>query len=479
MKFPFTKLGATIGPACNTTEIITSLVKAGMSFARLNFSHGTYDDHAKLIAHIREAAGESNRMVSIFQDLQGPKLRLGILPDVGVAVTEGEQVVFDTMSHEYTGGVIPLPFDKLERSLHADERLLIDDGTIECVVTKIEPGKIMAKITTGGVLKAHKGLNFPDSTLVAIPALSEKDKADVRFGLQQGVDIVSLSFVKRAQDVTELKLLIGKLQEELGLPKKYVPVVAKIERPEAMQNLEEIIQVADAIMVARGDLGLELPMAELPVEQKTIIAATRRHAKPVIVATQLLYTMEHNPRPTRAEVSDVANAVVDHVDALLLTNETATGEHPIKAVEVLRDVVAAIEASSFDDAERPEEVLVESSVNEVLSKVSEALAQSVDARIVLTYSGTGEVARFLSHHRLTVPIVVGTHQAFVMGYAALLGGVEAVLVDEPKSFEHFIADTFKRFIKEKRLQKGDKVIVVSGERIGDDLSKLVEVRQVE
>lgn len=478
MPLPFTKLGATIGPACESVDMIAKLIRSGMSFARLNFSHGDYEADARLINNVREAATECDKYVAVLQDLQGPKLRLGNLPPEGVPVKKGDAITLATDLHDYAGKEVPLPFAGLEKSLHAGERLLVDDGLIELVIESIEPGFIHGKITVEGTLKTHKGLNFPDSTLMAIPALSQKDKDDVRFGIGAGVDIVSLSFVKRAQDVTELKLLIGKLQEELGVPKRPVPVVAKIERPEALQNLEEIVEAADIIMVARGDLGLEMPISSLPVEQKTIIAAARRAAKPVIVATQLLYTMEHNPRPTRAEVSDVGNAVVDHADALLLTNETAMGQYPLQAVEMMRDTAYAMEQSAFDDTERPEEALSVSSVQEVLSGVSETLASETEAKLVLAYSKSGELGRYLSHHHLHVPVVIGSPSAFVRAQNAVLWGLDTLPVDEPKHFEDFVEKALKQLITTKRVKKGDRVVVVSAERFGAEEAKVVEMREV-
>jgi pyruvate kinase len=278
--------------------------------------------------------------------------------------------------------------------------------------------------------------------------------------------------------VTELKLLISKVQEELKLPKRAVPVVAKIERPEALANLEEIVQVADIIMVARGDLGLETPISSLPVEQKTIIAAARRAAKPVIVATQLLYTMEHNPRPTRAEVSDVGNAVVDHADALLLTNETAMGEYPVQSIEMMRDTAYAMEQSTFVDHLRPEETLSVTSVQEVLSKISDTLASETKARLVLAYSKSGELARFLSHYRLSVPVVVGTTNPFVHAYSSVIWGLETLVVEEPKHFEDFVQTAIKKIVAARRLKKGDHVVVVSAEKFGAEVATLVEMREI-
>jgi pyruvate kinase len=343
-----TKIGITIGPACNSPVVLSDMITAGIDFARLNFSHGTYETHAAAIKLVRDLSEETGKQVSVLQDLQGPKIRLGTLPDSGVKVTAGQTVIFDTSLTEFTGESIPVTLPGLEKSLHEGEKILVDDGLIELKISKINGSQINFQVINDGVLKSHKGMNFPESILVAIPALSEKDKEDVRFGVEQEVDMVALSFVKRAKDVQELKDLIEKVQKELGKEKK-VEIIAKIERPEAVQNIDEILEIVDGIMVARGDLGMEMPEAQLPITQKNLIAAAKAAGKPVMVATQLLYSMEHNLRPTRAEVNDIANAVIDGATSLLLTNETAVGEHPVEAVKVLSDTIVATEASKYDD----------------------------------------------------------------------------------------------------------------------------------
>jgi pyruvate kinase len=343
-----TKIGITLGPACDREEKLVPMVETGVDFVRLNFSHGTYETHAAAIRLIRDVAQKTGAQVMVMQDLQGPKIRLGKLPDVGVNVVTGQTIVFDTSLAEFVGQNIPVTLPGLEKSLHEGEKILVDDGLVELKISKINGPQISLQVINDGVLKSHKGMNFPDSILVAIPALSEKDKEDVRFGVEQEVDIVALSFVKRAEDVRELRDLIEKIQKELGKQKK-VEIVAKIERPEAVQNIEEILEVVGGIMVARGDLGMEMPEAQLPITQKNLIIAAKAAGKPVIVATQLLYSMEHNIRPSRAEVNDIANAVIDGATSLLLTNETAVGEYPVEAVKVLSDTIMATEASKYDD----------------------------------------------------------------------------------------------------------------------------------
>jgi pyruvate kinase len=324
------------------------MIAAGVDFVRLNFSHGTFETHTSAIKLVREVSKTAGKQVMILQDLQGPKIRLGMLPDEGVKVIENQIIVFNTSLAEYKGEDIPVTLPGLEKSLHTGERILVDDGLVELKIAKIEGAQISLQVINNGILKSHKGMNFPDSILIAIPALSEKDKEDVCFGVEQDVDIVALSFVKHARDVKELKSLIEKIQKELGKHKK-VEIIAKIERPEAVQNIEEILKIVDGIMVARGDLGMEMPEAQLPITQKNLIAAARAAGKPVMVATQLLYSMEHNRRPTRAEVNDIANAVIDGANSLLLTNETAVGEYPVEAVKVLNEVIVTTEASKYDD----------------------------------------------------------------------------------------------------------------------------------
>jgi pyruvate kinase len=367
-----TKIGITLGPASASSAILTHLLKE-VDFVRLNFSHGTYEAHAAFIKQVSTLSLKTGCPVTILQDLQGAKIRLGSLPDEGIAITINQHVVLNTAISTYATDEIPLVLPGLEKSLHSREHILIDDGLVELIIEEIKGTRIITKVLAGKILKSHKGINLPDSDVSGIPALSEKDKADVRFGIEQAVDMIALSFVKHAGDVEELRSLIASLREELHtdnpyvrgkqtlwstnpdhsptkLQKKHFPlIIAKIERPEAVKNIKEILEVADGIMVARGDLGLEIPQEELPVVQKNLIRAAQAAGKSVMVATQLLSSMEHNLRPTRAEVNDIAGAVIDRVTALLLTNETAVGEHPLEAVDMLSKTIVATEKSSYDD----------------------------------------------------------------------------------------------------------------------------------
>lgn len=338
-----TKICATIGPACESIEIIVEMIKAGLNMARLNFSHGDYQSHAKAIRNIRQAEEITGESIAIMQDLQGPKIRIGSLPEAGIEIIAGQELVFDTALTEYKETRVPIPFPELVRFVKPTQRILIDDGRIEAVIKKVDGSNIITEVVEGSLVLSHKGLNFPDSYL-EISALSEKDKQDLKFGLEQGVDFVALSFVSSAQDIIELRNLIKECKNDSS-----VKIIAKIERQAALKNLKGIIEVADGVMVARGDLGLEIPEAEVPVVQKQIIEIAKAAAKPVIVATQMLDSMRESSRPTRAEVSDVANAVIDHADYVMLSNETAVGKHPVLVVQTMAEIIVATEKSKYDD----------------------------------------------------------------------------------------------------------------------------------
>ena len=489
MIFQHTKIGGTLGPACADLTTIGSMIRAGMSFARLNFSHGTYDEHAKLIAAIRAVEAKIGARVAVVQDLQGPKMRLGTLPETGVIIAAGDSVIFDTAASDYArlgaaraGAAIPISYPGLAGCLKPGERILIDDGRVEVMITAVAGAEITTQVVEGGKLTAHKGLNFPDSTMLAIPALSVKDQADVKFGVQMGVEFISLSFAKRAQDILDLRFLIEKYERELHLKraKRAPPIrlIAKIERREAVRNIEEMIDAADGIMIARGDLGLELPAAELPLMQKKIIDLANRAAKPVIVATQMLDSMQHARRPTRAEVTDVANAVIDHADALLLTNETATGEHPVLVVETMRDIILATEKSAYDDV-APPAVHKGVSTEVAITELARILAEEIKAKLILAASISGETGRLISHVRPALPILVATSTDRVCRQLNLSWGVTGFILPECGSIEELVARSVNYIKRHKLAKAGDKMIIVAGEPVGQAGNvNLVEVREI-
>ncbi|MCC7357688.1 pyruvate kinase [Candidatus Uhrbacteria bacterium] len=337
-----TKIVCTIGPSSHDISTMVELGQAGMDVARLNFSHGTHADHRRLYERLQTAGKQLGRPFTILQDLQGPKIRVGNLPKEGIKLVVGKSAIFSTSVFPKPGD-IPVSLHRLHHDVKSGEHLLFDDGLLEVVVRKIDGARIHTDVIIGGTLFSHKGLNLPGTSL-HIPALSKKDRDDVIFGASLGVDYVALSFVRSAEDVKGLRKLL--LTTRGG---KNTRIIAKIEKREALENFGKIVPFIDAVMVARGDLGIETPAAEVPVVQKQLIDACREIGKPVIVATQMLDSMQRNPRPTRAEVSDVANAVVDHADAVMLSGETAGGLYPVDSVKIMCETIRNMEATSYDN----------------------------------------------------------------------------------------------------------------------------------
>ncbi len=335
-----TKIIATIGPASENPIVLQKIIKAGMNVARLNFSHGTHAWHAKTIRTIRRLAKKQGETVAILGDLQGPKIRLGVLPEKGIELKNGETVT------------LPVTYRTLYKDLKKGDRVYIDDGILEVIFVKGVPGTITVKVTNGGLVTSHKGMNFPDSTLT-ISSLTAKDKEDIIFGVQQGVDWLALSFVTSPADVHLLRRLIKKASQSLNHPitQSLPKIIVKIEKHEALDRFDQILAVTDAVMVARGDLGVETEAADVPIRQKEMITKCREAGKAVVVATQMLDSMIRNPRPTRAEVSDVANAVCDHTDAVMLSGESAGGKYPVQAVSMMARIVSETEASPFENLE--------------------------------------------------------------------------------------------------------------------------------
>ncbi len=478
--FKKTKICATLGPSCADVVTLTDMVKAGMNIARLNFSHGDYASHAALISNIRKVEEITGEPIAIMQDLQGPKIRVGVLPEAGVPVEVGGEVVFDTSLMEYKGKEIPLDYHDLHKFLQAGQRILVDDGHIEIKVKNVEGTKITGEVVEGATIFSHKGLNLPDSDL-DIETLSEKDKKDLKFGVEQGVDLVALSFVRSAKDIIDLRFLVKQFEDELGLKDQQpIRLVAKIERRVAVDNLAEILDVTDGIMVARGDLGLEMLAAEVPLVQKKMIDMANAHAKPVIVATQMLDSMRENRRPTRAEVSDVANAVIDHADTLMLSNETAVGKHPVLVIKTMADIIVTAEKSHYDDMGLPAIHKNGTTTDIAITELSRILAEEVKAKIILAASISGETGRLISHVRPSLPILVATSTDRVRRQLNLSWGVIPFIMVPCRSIEELVERTIAYVKNNKIAKKGDNMVVVAGEPVGQAGNiNLVEVRKIE
>jgi len=451
---PRTKIVCTIGPATDSPEMMRGLIQAGMNVARINFSHGDRASHAKSIATLRQAAEQEGRLVAVMADLQGPKLRVGEIEGGTVDLLVGEVVTLTSRPRSETAGEIPVPYPALLRELEAGQVILLDDGSLELVVVQAGGGDVRCRVITGGALASHKGINVPG---VGLPfsALTPKDRKDVEFALEQGVDFVALSFVRRANDVRELRQFLESKGHD-------VAIIAKIENPEALAAFEDILAAANGIMVARGDLGVETPAEEVPFHQKRIISACNRVGKPVLTATQMLQTMMEHPRPTRAEASDIANAVLDGTDAVMLSGETAVGRHPVEAVRVMRKICANAEAHLsygrlLHDDSRDHETITES-----ISAAAVKIADDVAARAITTATMSGLTARMVARHRPSVPILAVTFNQMTLFQLTLVWGVIPVRVDEFETTDEMM-DVMIRAAREEGLAAwGDRLVLTAG-----------------
>jgi len=475
-----TKIICTLGPATSTVTMISKLLKAGMNVARLNFSHGTHEDHEKLISNIRQAEQKTGIPVAILQDLQGPKIRIGKLPKEGVMLREKKEIVFDTSKKEYAGDIIPIVYKDLEKFIKKGDRMLFDDGRLEAKAIKISKSKIHAEVVVGGMLSSNKGLNLPDSKLSGVKALTPKDIKDAEFGVQQGVDFIALSFVQDENDIIDLRYLLKKYQKKYTPKDEYpIRIIAKIERNDAVHNMKDIIDAADGIMVARGDLGVEIRPEEVPFVQKRLIDLALDYAKPVIVATQMLDSMQNNPRPTRAEVSDVANAVIDHTDAVMLSNETATGKFPVETVEIMSKIIVESEKSHYDDLMLRDYHKEKEQIDNIMSGLSRTLAEYIGAKVILAASITGDTGRLISRYRPELPIMLATREPKVLRQLNLSWGVDPFLIPDCASIEELVERSVAHIKKKRVAKKGDRLVVVAGEPVGQSGNvNLLEVRVV-
>ncbi len=453
-----TKIVCTIGPASSSPELMCGLVRAGMNVARINFSHGDHDTHARSIATLRQVAEQEGRLVAVMADLQGPKLRVGEIEGGVVELREGNVVTLTT--HPRPGAVdeIPVPHPQLLRDLRPGQAVLLDDGRLELIVVQAGTGPLKCRVVAGGQLTSHKGINVPGAAL-NFSALTPKDREDSTFALEQGVDFFALSFVRRPADVRELRQFLKSKGAD-------VSIIAKIEKPEALSVFDEILIEADGIMVARGDLGVETPAEEVPFHQKRIIRACNRAGKPVITATQMLQTMIENPRPTRAEASDVANAILDGTDAVMLSGETAVGRYPVEAVETMAAICANAEAhlphgrllhGEYHSHESRE------TITEAISCAAVEIASEVGAKAIVTATMSGRTARMVARHRPLVPIVAVTPSRSTLSCLALVWGVVPVLVQEFETTDEMVQMMVCAARDEEGLVAwGDPVVLTAG-----------------
>lgn len=448
-----TKIVATIGPASSSKAILKRMIDAGMNVARLNFSHGSYDDHARTIALLREVAGEHDAPITLLQDLQGPKIRVGELPNGPIELEEGATVTLVPLDQvNAVPGGIGIDYPYLAEEAQPGLQILLDDGLLELRVESVTDAKVTCRVIQGGPLKSRKGVNLPELTL-RLPSLTDKDRQDVEFGVAQGVDIVSLSFVRQAQDILTLKHLLA------SLGASHTPVLAKIEKPQAIQNLNDILAVVDAVMVARGDLGVEMRAEKVPMLQKHIIRECNRRCIPVITATQMLESMIQNPRPTRAEASDVANAILDGTDAVMLSGESAVGAFPVRAVEMLARIACDVEQDlRFDN-----QPAVLNDETHALSEALNAIDQTLDLKYIVCFTETGYSATIASGERPNAPVVACTPKTTVYHWMNLIWGVKPILLNDfPHTFEDMVATAADNLRSRGLVDPGDKLLVMGG-----------------
>jgi pyruvate kinase len=434
----YTKIICTIGPASEKVEMLKKMVSGGMNVARLNFSHGTYDNHAMLIRNVREVSRLTGHHVGILQDLQGPKIRLGELKKP-VTVTPGQVITLGKKG-------LPVQYD-LSKIVKSGQSVLVDDGLIELKVLKVSPGSIQCEIVTGGVMISHKGINVPESK-TNFSVFTEKDKKDLLFGLKQGVDFVAMSFVRKAADIKEVKAFIKKhLKKNQIMPW----VIAKIEKTQAIPEIDKIIAASDAIMIARGDLGIEAPAEMVPVYQKTIIKKCLEVEKPVIVATQMLDSMMRNPRPTRAEASDVSNAVFDHADCVMLSGESAFGKYPLESVAIMNKLVRSAEQSVFDDVS----IRKAKNVSPMVKQAAKTAKRRKAALVI--HANTPELPLAISNLRQEIPIYTYASSES-LGKLSLIWGINANLFEGDS--EDIWADIQKDLKKKYKLPVGTKAVFI-------------------
>lgn len=470
------KIVATLGPASGSPKTLAALLDAGMDVARINFSHSTHAEHARRVRLLRRLAAERGRALAILQDLQGPKIRTGLLKGGGpVELKTGARFTITTRSVEGDASGVSTTFRALPGEVRRGSRLLLSDGLIELRVERIEGPDIVCRVESGGELGEHQGINLPGLPL-KISALTAKDRDDLEFGLKLGVDYVALSFVRRPEDVRELKRLLRR-----PALRNDVPVVAKLEKPEAIDRLEEILEVSDAVMVARGDLGVELPPEKVPLIQKRIIARANAMKVPVITATQMLESMTERPRPTRAEASDVANAIFDGSDALMLSAETAVGRFPVESVRMMARIIEAAEGGPrYEWFRRRRREASEVGVPEAVCESVAYMAEQLNLRAIAVFTQSGSSARVLSKFRPRVPVYAFSPIPKVLRRAALYWGVEPMYLPHVKSTDRMVEGAASVLREKRVVRPGDLIAVIAGTPIARRGStNLLKVHRIE
>ncbi len=454
-----TKIVATIGPASQDEETIHNLLHAGMDIVRLNFSHGSHEVHAQVYQRLRAAALQHGKSIAIFQDLQGPKIRTGEIENGQVEILRDQKLSLTVKPTLGNQQLVSVDFPYLTRSVQPGSRILLDDGNLELLVTEVNKDIVETRVVLPGILKSHKGVNLPGARL-DIPGFTAKDEADLQFGLGLGVDAVAVSFVRKASDIARVRQAVQKYAPD----RKNIPIIAKLERPEALQNLDAIIEEADGVMVARGDLGVEMAPEAVPIAQKRIIDAANHRGRLVITATQMLDSMINNPRPTRAEASDVANAIFDGTDAVMLSGETAAGKYPVQAVRMMGAIVEQAEKHLHEWGHWKGQVDAPSPCDDTfyVSQAARELAHDTNVSAIAAFTQSGHTALFLSKTRPDVPILAFTPDANTFQRLNLYWGVSPYLVPYVETVDDMIHAVESSMLESNIVQLGQQVVVTCG-----------------
>jgi pyruvate kinase len=453
-----TKIVATLGPSCFDRAILSEMIDCGLDVARLNFSHGTHESHGEMIDMIRSLAEEKHTCVTILQDLCGPKIRLGELPADGIKLSPGELCTLASEDHA-KGGVLPVQYNNLENELQKGDRILLADGAMELCVEEISGKNIVCRILNGGVAFSRKGVNMP-STNLSIVAFTEKDKIDLQFGLKKGVDAVALSFVRGAADLVKIRSVLSKENNPPLL-------IAKIEKPQAVKNIDEIISMTDGVMVARGDLGVEMPLYEVPVIQKQIIRKARLEGKLIITATQMLKSMVSNFRPTRAECTDVANAMFDGTCAVMLSEETASGKYPVESIKVMDKIARATEGHiDYQLGIDSDSHVSDYSTSWAVGRSASQLARDLGAKLIVAYTESGFTARCVARFRPPCPIIGLTPNMRTFRKLNMLWGVKPGYTEGFTDIEEMFSSAAEYAVTNGFAESGDKIVITAGTPLG-------------
>jgi pyruvate kinase len=469
--FTKTKIIATIGPSSNTPAVLEKLILAGMNVARLNFSHGSYEEHGDVIKMIRSLSRTMNQPVGILLDLQGPKIRTGRLEGGKPVLLEtGKMFKISTKKITGTAEMVSTTYQNLSVDIKEGDRILLDDGLLELKALSVDKDLVSCEVISGGLLKENKGINLPGVD-VSAPSMTEKDRRDLNFGIKVGVDYVALSFVRRAEDLIHIKTILTKQGSD-------IPVIAKIEKPEAVSDIDRIIEESDAIMVARGDLGVELNPEKVPTIQKVIIQKAITANRPVITATQMLESMIENPIPTRAEASDVANAILDGTGTIMLSGETASGKYPVEAIEMMKKIAVETEASPFMRYNLQFEKDPEDTVTHAVAQSAVNILQEVDAKGIIAFSVSGKTSKLISKQRPSMPVYAFTPSVDVYNRLALVWGLIPSLISRIEDAKLMIEAAERLLLGKGSITKGERIVIITGLALKSGSTNIIKIHEV-